>query len=145
MNHTTLLGRLRSCVSGLTIVLSAALFSVIVAGCEQGAEGDRCNPDLNGNECNAGLTCQEPTACAAIGAGITYCCPADLSSSSDPHCSNDILECPASEGATEAGDETGAEGAADAGGNDATDATLPLDSATSGGDADAGADSTSSG
>jgi hypothetical protein len=40
------------------------------AGCEQGAEGDRCNPDLSHNECNAGLSCQQPAECPE-----NYCCP----------------------------------------------------------------------
>jgi hypothetical protein len=52
-----------------------------VAGCDQGKEGDRCNPDLSHDECNSGLTCQQPATCAE-----NYCCPTPASSSSNPYC-----------------------------------------------------------
>jgi hypothetical protein len=51
--------------------------------CNQGAEGDRCNPNLPANEsdCNSGLTCQKSPTCAE-----NYCCPTPQSSSSNPFC-----------------------------------------------------------
>jgi hypothetical protein len=72
------------------------LFLVIVAagvigiGCHEGAEGDRCNPDLppNSDECNSGLTCQVPSTCVEA-----YCCPMTLSSSTNGYCNGQL--CPA--------------------------------------------------
>jgi hypothetical protein len=52
-----------------------------VLGCAQGAEGDRCNPDLSHNECNAGLTCQNPDLCPE-----NYCCPDPVTPESSPFC-----------------------------------------------------------
>jgi hypothetical protein len=60
------------------VALSGALLGL--AGCNQGAEGGRCNPDLSHNECNSGLTCQQPAQCPE-----NYCCPA-TGASSDPNC-----------------------------------------------------------
>jgi hypothetical protein len=58
-------------------VFAAVALVVSLAGgalaCEQGAEGDRCNPDRAANgsdECDAPLTCQQPTSCV-----IDVCCP----------------------------------------------------------------------
>ncbi len=59
----------------------AALFVIALPACEQGEEGDRCNPDLvDSTECNSGLTCQQPASCV-----ITVCCPA-APPYSDPQC-----------------------------------------------------------
>jgi hypothetical protein len=55
--------------------------TMAVTGCDQGKEGDRCNPDLSHDECNSGLTCQQPSTCAE-----NYCCPTPASSSSNPYC-----------------------------------------------------------
>jgi hypothetical protein len=61
------------------VVFVASLAAL--AGCEQGAEGDRCNPDLVGSdECNGGLTCVTPTSCV-----ISVCCPASPPYT-DPQC-----------------------------------------------------------
>jgi hypothetical protein len=50
-------------------------------GCEQGAEGDRCNPDLAfTTECNSGLSCVVPSSCV-----IAVCCPSSPPYS-DPQC-----------------------------------------------------------
>jgi hypothetical protein len=70
----------------LFLLVSLALFAV---GCHEGAEGDRCNPDLiqSQSECNSGLTCQMPSTCAE-----NYCCPTPASSSSNGYC-NGML-CP---------------------------------------------------
>ena len=61
---TQLLSRITSAVFAL--VGAAAL----ATGCNQGAEGDRCNPDLSHDECGAGLHCTQPVDCPE-----TYCCP----------------------------------------------------------------------
>jgi hypothetical protein len=63
----------------LVLTLAAGLAWASVA-CNQGQEGDRCNPLLSHDECNAGLTCQQPTNCPE-----NYCCPAS-GTSSNPYC-----------------------------------------------------------
>ena len=67
-------------VNVLLLVGSLALFAV---GCHEGSEGDRCNPDLipSQSECNSGLSCQVPSTCVEA-----YCCPTNLSSSSNGFC-----------------------------------------------------------
>jgi hypothetical protein len=72
---------------------------VAVTGCDQGKEGDRCNPDLSHDECNSGLTCQQPSTCAE-----NYCCPTPASSSSNPYCNGE--GCPP---AADAGDDAAPE------------------------------------
>ncbi len=73
--------------------LSAFLF-LTMAACDEGNEGDRCNPNLSHDECNDGLTCQQPL-CAMSTTRTepeNYCCPADPSKSSNPYCNG--LGCP---------------------------------------------------
>jgi hypothetical protein len=49
--------------------------------CEQGAQGDRCNPDLvDTTECNSGLSCVTPSSCV-----ISVCCPSSPPYT-DPQC-----------------------------------------------------------
>jgi hypothetical protein len=48
----------------------AFLVVVIALGCEQGREGDRCNPSLSHDECGSNLSCQQPENCPE-----NYCCP----------------------------------------------------------------------
>ncbi len=69
-------------MSVISRVLAAGVV-VVLSACAGGNEGERCNPNVpaNESECNAGLTCQQPLPCVE-----NYCCPATLSSSSDPHC-----------------------------------------------------------
>jgi hypothetical protein len=55
----------------LLILLGAASLPGLLLGCEQGAEGDRCNPDLvDTSECGSGLSCVTPSTCV-----ISVCCP----------------------------------------------------------------------
>jgi hypothetical protein len=55
--------------------------SGVVLGCEQGTEGDRCNPDLvDTTECNSGLRCVTPSSCV-----VSVCCPV-APPYSDPQC-----------------------------------------------------------
>jgi hypothetical protein len=61
----------------LGVALWLAAFGL---GCSEGAEGDRCNPDLSHNECNSGLTCTQPALCPE-----SYCCPIN-GDSTDPYC-----------------------------------------------------------
>ncbi len=61
-----------------TLVTSFMLFFLV--GCDQGQEGDRCNPSLSHDECNTGLSCQQPPSCPE-----NYCCPI-TGTSTDPNC-----------------------------------------------------------
>ena len=74
-SHGSVLTRTLACVA----LLSAALVSG-AGGCAGGGEGDRCNPDLSHNDCNNGLTCQQPPQCPE-----NYCCPS-TGTSSNPKC-----------------------------------------------------------
>src|SRR3984885_13383507 len=65
--------------SRIRIVLVALAGALVLAGgggCNVGNEGERCNPDLSHNECNAGLSCQQPRDCPE-----SYCCPTSGTSS----------------------------------------------------------------
>jgi hypothetical protein len=72
----------------LLLLVGLALFAI---GCHQGAEGDRCNPDLipSQSDCNSGLTCQVPSPCVEA-----YCCPMQLSSSSNGYCNGTLCPTP---------------------------------------------------
>jgi hypothetical protein len=63
----------------LTLIAALLLFH---EACNQGREGDRCNPDLATGEtdCGAGLSCQIPPDCPEA-----YCCPKN-GSSENPFC-----------------------------------------------------------
>jgi len=63
-------------------LLAATLLSAALAmGCEQGAQGDRCNPDLvDTTECNSGLNCVTPPSCV-----VSVCCPPQ-GPYTDPNC-----------------------------------------------------------
>ncbi len=64
----------------LTLAASVVAASMLV-GCQQGAEGDRCNPDLvNTTECNSGLSCVQPPTCV-----VNVCCPSSPPYT-DPQC-----------------------------------------------------------
>lgn len=63
--------------SALAVLLSVAW---LAAGCNQGQEGDRCNPDLSHDECGSGLSCQQPRDCPE-----NYCCPTS-GTTSNPYC-----------------------------------------------------------
>ena len=68
----------------------AAVVGALVFACNQGSEGDRCNPLLispgggpaqyNEDECHSPLTCQTPPTCA-----ISVCCPTHPPYT-DPNC-----------------------------------------------------------
>ena len=75
-------------------------FVMMGSACNQGSEGDRCNPALidpttssNHDECGSGLSCQQPATCAE-----SYCCPQDPSTSTDPRCNGSA--CPVPDAAT---------------------------------------------
>jgi hypothetical protein len=63
------------------LLLGASFLAGTTLGCEQGAEGDRCNPDLvDTTECNSGLSCVTPPSCV-----ISVCCPSK-GPYTDPNC-----------------------------------------------------------
>jgi len=64
----------------LLLAIASALV-VLLNGCDGGREGERCNPALSHNDCDDGLTCQQPSTCAE-----NYCCPVDPSKSFNPYC-----------------------------------------------------------
>jgi len=73
---------------GTALAALVATAAIAAAGCNQGGEGNRCNPNLSQghNECGGGLVCN-----AAIPlCPEAYCCPAaadgGLGSSSNPNC-----------------------------------------------------------
>jgi len=84
----------RTCIAALVAGALAAVGGAGLPGCEQGQQGDRCNPNLienssassinggayNEDECNSGLTCTVPPTCV-----IAVCCPAKPPYS-DPNC-----------------------------------------------------------
>jgi hypothetical protein len=74
---------IKSIASRTFFVMVAAVALALGDGCNQGKEGDRCNPDLAPGEsdCNSGLTCQKSPTCAE-----SYCCPTPLMSSLNPFC-----------------------------------------------------------
>jgi hypothetical protein len=67
-------------IARVCVLVAVFASSVALVGCNQGQEGDRCNPDLSHNECDKGLTCQQPPQCPE-----NYCCPAS-GESSNPNC-----------------------------------------------------------
>ncbi len=58
----------------------ALVIALLVLGCEQGREGDRCNPNLSHDECGSGLSCEQPENCPE-----NYCCPTS-GTSANPFC-----------------------------------------------------------
>jgi hypothetical protein len=88
---------------------------LVIVACEQGGEGDRCNPDLSHNECNSGLTCQQPLPCVE-----NYCCPVDPSTSTSPYCQGSPSVCP-SEDAGGAPEDAGGDAGSDTGAGDSSD------------------------
>jgi hypothetical protein len=115
-------------LSTVAIIAIIAIVGVLGNGCAGGTkEGERCNPLVLQDECNAGLHCKLATCSEA------YCCPTDRSST-DPHCNAE--GCPEE---TDAGHEGGSdEGAADGGSDGGNDATVDSASDT---DASDGGDS----
>jgi hypothetical protein len=73
------------------VLLASLTLGLFAVGCHDGAEGDRCNPDLVplSSDCNSGLTCQVPGTSACVEA---FCCPTPASSSSNGNCNG--IACP---------------------------------------------------
>jgi hypothetical protein len=85
-NRKSLYARL----GALFVIVASGICTLTTNGCNQGAEGDRCNPDLtqsspaptyNEDECGSGLTCQQPANCPE-----NYCCPTPPATSTNPNC-----------------------------------------------------------
>jgi hypothetical protein len=83
MMKKTISGSIKSIGSRILLAAVVATILALGSGCNQGAEGDRCNPDLATGEsdCNSGLTCQQSPTCAE-----NYCCPTPLTSSLNGFC-----------------------------------------------------------
>jgi hypothetical protein len=63
------------------IALVLASVALAFAACDQGNEGDRCNPSLSNDECGGNpLSCQQPAECPEY-----YCCPTS-GTSTNPYC-----------------------------------------------------------
>ena len=86
----------------------------VLGGCDQGNEGDRCNPDLSHNECNSGLVCSGPGTSQPLACVENYCCPDPASSSSNPYCNGQ--GCPAA--VSSGDDDASSPGDVDASGDD---------------------------
>jgi hypothetical protein len=101
--------------AGVLLVLSLGLVAVGGPACNEGREGDRCNPLLSHDECGGGaLVCSGPGTAYPLPGGCVenYCCPKNAASSSNPECNGTDPYC-----AVDAGAGTGADaGAEDAGG-----------------------------
>jgi len=80
-----------STVARILFVLLGFFVLGALSGCNQGREGDRCNPFLapGENDCNSGLTCQQSPTCAE-----SYCCPTPLTSSLNPYCNGSACTAP---------------------------------------------------
>ncbi len=65
----------------LSVLGVAFTLAAVTLGCNEGQEGDRCNPDLSHNECSSGLTCTAATNICPE----NYCCPTS-GVSSNPNC-----------------------------------------------------------
>ncbi|HEY8039377.1 MAG TPA: hypothetical protein VIF15_06265 [Polyangiaceae bacterium] len=65
---------------GIALFAIASALAVGATGCQQGGEGDRCNPNLSHDECGAGLACTQPVDCPE-----NYCCPTS-GDSNNPYC-----------------------------------------------------------
>jgi hypothetical protein len=102
-----------SMVAKISVAVAALSISLFIGlGCETGGnEGDVCNPLVQQDECDNGLSCQQITCAKA------YCCPTG-GSSNDPNCNGD--HCPSDD----AGDE-GGEAGTDEGGTDAAADSSP--------------------
>jgi len=77
--------------AGLLAAVAVGFFTLGVA-CNDGREGDRCNPVAAANgedECGGGLTCQTPSTCVE-----SYCCPADPTKSTNPYCNGQSCPVP---------------------------------------------------
>jgi hypothetical protein len=110
-----------------SVAALAAFAALALCACQQGAQGDRCNPDLiqpggaipqyNEDECNSGLACTIPPTCV-----IAICCPKEPPYA-DPNCAclaNPGAACACTvPGLLDAGDDGGD---SDAGSDAATDA-----------------------
>src|SRR5580704_12059354 len=65
---------------GVGVALLVTALFASGPGCSESQEGDRCNPSLSHQECNAGLSCQQPVDCPE-----NYCCPIN-GTSNNPNC-----------------------------------------------------------
>jgi hypothetical protein len=103
MSSNTRTDRVSLLARAVALVALGSILVPLANGCDGGREGERCNPALSHNDCDDGLTCQQPATCAE-----NYCCPSDPTKSTSPYCNG--AGCPAV--------DAGAGGGVDAGGSD---------------------------
>src|ERR1700733_3860470 len=101
MKSTSHMPRVSFAARSWAVIALLLALAPLANGCDGGREGERCNPDLSHNDCDDGLTCQQPSTCAE-----NYCCPADPTKSSNPYCNG--AGCPAPDAAADAGGDDGA-------------------------------------
>jgi len=98
----------------LCILLTGGALLAFSNGCgAEPSEGATCNALVVDNECINNTTCQTIGSCTA-----TYCCPADPTTSTDPHCNGSL--CPPLP--PDGGDDDAAPDATDAAPEAASDA-----------------------
>jgi hypothetical protein len=119
--------RRHSLLGGLfTLTAVAAALAVLAGACDTGgAEGDRCNPLVQQDECDNGLHCTAATC------SESYCCRID-GTSSDPHCHAEGCPDPDA-GAAEAGSDAAEDAAPEAAAPDAAAEAAAPDAAAEGG------------
>lgn len=84
-------------VKAVYLGLIGAFFFALGFACNEGREGDRCNPAAAANgedECGSGLSCQQPSSCAE-----NYCCPKNPNDSKNPYCNG--AACPQPDAGTD--------------------------------------------
>ena len=90
------------------VLMAIALAST--GGCDQGGEGDRCNPFLSHDECGDGLVCSGPSTNYPLPGTCVenYCCPTNPTKSSIPYCNGTDTTCPSPDaGPPASGDDGG--------------------------------------
>lgn len=82
---------------GVALLALVGVFFIFMGmACNEGREGDRCNPVSAANgedECGSGLSCQMPSTCVE-----NYCCPKDPSTSTNGYCNGMLCPAPADAG-----------------------------------------------
>ncbi len=87
---------MKSLLRFVLLVLATASVTALTA-CDEGNEGDRCNPDLSHDECNSGLVCSGPGTSQPLACVENYCCPTPASDSTNPYCNGKGCPAPADE------------------------------------------------
>ena len=98
--------------AGAALLVSSMALALAAPGCNEGGEGNRCNPLLSHDECGgSNLVCSGPgTSHPLPGSCVeNYCCPPDPTTSSNPECNGTDPVCGVMDGGSEAGEAASAE------------------------------------